>query len=353
VSAALDELAKHVVSRMRADGGEPFELVERLGDSDACLLRHGTELLVLKRGRPEQDEADVAWEHEYLRRLCAVGFPASHPLPLFEGRSWTHSDGRIWAAQSYLPGRMLASEPTQAMAAAGAFLARYHRAARDVLVREQRPTAAGLTQLREVTPWGPLRQALGSDEALARFEHLLEDHEARLRELGYEHMERLVIHGDATHDNIIVDADPPRIVGLIDFGSAHVAPWIADLGAALWRSGRGRDGDVGLDLERVRQYVGGYHRESSMPPELARAIPLMIQARGLQLISRRVRRLAMGQPATEIPDVARALARAEWAHAHRELLAATAVLAVVQHGERQPQSRRPQWHELPARLQPW
>src|SRR5205807_2370183 len=93
-----------------------------------CLAGHPcTERLVLKRGRPEQDEADVTWEHDYLRRLAEAGFPASVPMPALDGQSWVCVDGRIWAVLSYLPGHPLASASSPDMKAAGAFLARYHQ----------------------------------------------------------------------------------------------------------------------------------------------------------------------------------------------------------------------------------
>ena len=100
-----------------------------------------------------------------------------------------------------------------------------------------------------------------------------------------------MIHGDPTNDNLIVDGNPPRIVGLIDFGAASLAPWPADIAAGLWRSGRRVESGVEYDLDRITRFVRGYHRESPVPPSLAHAIPLLIQARGLALISRRVRRL--------------------------------------------------------------
>src|SRR5262249_4130731 len=157
----------------------------------------------------------------------------------------------------------------------------------------------------------------GDGELLASFERLLEDLESGLHALSYEGLEHLVIHGDATNDNVIlaVDCEDPEsepgraiaarpatraIVGLIDFGSAHLAPWPCDLAAALWRSGRPDPNSVAYDLGRIGGYVAGYAREAALAvgsglepagvltSEVAAAIPLLMQGRGLQLISRRV-----------------------------------------------------------------
>jgi Ser/Thr protein kinase RdoA (MazF antagonist) len=326
--SSLEEQAERVAGLLKAvgavDGTAPV-VVRRFGTGDAWLLRRGSELLVLKRGRPEQDEADVEWEHGFLHRLARTDFAASVPVPAFNGRSWTWQDGRVWATLGYLPGRSLASEDSPNFVAAGAFLARYHRAARSVLVRGQRPTEPGLSPLRTVTPSDRLRGALGSDDALDRFARLLDDLEAGLGALGYDALEQLVIHGDPTNDNLIVDGAPARLVGLIDFGSAHRAPWPADIAAALWRSARLDPAAVPYDPDRSGRFVAGYHGETPLPIDLARAIPLLMQGRGLQLISRRARRLPAGQPAAAIPDVALTLHRAEWLHAHRpELTAAIA-----------------------------
>jgi Ser/Thr protein kinase RdoA (MazF antagonist) len=206
------------------------------------------------------------------------------------------------------------------MEAAGAFLARYHRAARQVPVRQPRPTETGFSRLRAVTPWDRLRPALETADALDRFTRLLEDLEAGLHELRYASLDHLVIHGDATNDNLIVDGTPPRIVGLIDFGSSHLAPWPADIAAALWRSARRIDSTVEADPTRVTDFVRGYHREAPIPHDLARAIPLLIQGRGLQLISRRVRRLRSKPEPSTLTQVALTLGRAAWVHEHRELL---------------------------------
>lgn len=318
----LDEQATLVASMLGAPLSDETSVVQRLGDADAWLLRSGSDLLVLKRGRPEQDEADVTWEHEHLRRLQETGFPAPAPIPAFDGQSWLRLDGQTWAALTYLPGRTLATEAAPDMAAAGAFLARYHRASRLISTDRQRPTSTGFSRLREVTPWDTLRAALGSDGALDLFDLLLHDLEAGRRDLGYDALEHLVVHGDATNDNLIVDGTPPRIVGLIDFGAASLAPWPADIAAALWRSGRRVESDVEQDSDRVGRFVHGYHQESPIQRDLVHAIPLMIQARGLALISRRIRRLP-GLPPETLGYVALTLARTAWVHDHRhDLIAA-------------------------------
>jgi Ser/Thr protein kinase RdoA (MazF antagonist) len=325
---ALDEQAARVAGLLTARDGATWAALRRLGVGDAWLVRRGVERLTLKPGRTEQDETDVTWEHDYLRRLAATGFPASATVPAFDGQSWVCLEGRIWAALSYLPGQPLGSEPAPDMAAAGAFLARYHQAARTIPVPGQRPTAAELSQLDALMHWQNLRTALGDVVKLGMVNGMLFTVESGLKGLEYAALERLVIHGDATNENLIVDGSPPSVVGLIDFGAAHVAPWPVDIAAALWRSGRSNPDDVAYDPDRIRRFVVGYHRVSPLPRAIAGAIPLLMEARGLQLICRRVRRLPQGPSGGPVPSVLDALARVKWLRGEREELAYIITCAV-------------------------
>lgn len=315
--SSFDGQAARVAGLLTVPSGRGPVVPRRFGTADAWLVPCGGERRVLKLGRPEQTEADVTWEHEYLLRLAGTGFPASVPVPAFDGRSWVQVDGRIWSVLSFLPGQPMASQPAPDMAAAGTFLARYHQVARTLPVRDQRPTEPGLSPLRAVTPLDRLGTGPGDADSLRRYLALLDDLEDGLHALEYDSLEHLVIHGDATNDNLIVDGAPPRIVGLIDFGAAHLAPWPADLAAALWRSGRPDPEGIAYDPGRIRHYVRGYHRESLLPAALAQAIPLLMQGRGLQLISRRLRRARQGQTSPAAPYLHQTLDRAAWLHTHR------------------------------------
>jgi Ser/Thr protein kinase RdoA (MazF antagonist) len=294
--------------------------VRRFDAADAWLVHLEGVPLVLKRGRSEQTDEDVEWEHRLLRDLAESGFPVPRPVSTFTGRSWVSTKGRIWATLGYLPGRSLASEAAPDMHAAGAFLAKYHEAARLLSARPQRPTSGWLDQLRAVTPLGAVRQALGTDQEMCLFMDLLSDLESNLAMTDYASAKHVAVHGDATNDNLIVAGEPPGIVGLIDFGGAHIAPWPTDIANALWRSGRDRDADLGLSIDRVVRFVAGFCGTRPPASDLARTIPVLIQARGLQLVSRRVRRLQQNPHGGPVPDVNLALRRAAWVHQNRSRL---------------------------------
>src|SRR5262249_5547611 len=124
---------------------------------------------------------------------------------------------------------------------------------------------------------------------------------------------RLVIHGDPTVSNVVVDGAPPAVAGLIDFGSASHEPPLADVGFGLWRSGRPGPAAVAPAPAPGGRPRGRVHRRRPPAPRAGpAAVCVYMRARGLQLIVhhlgtgedlrlalRRVAALAAGQPALE------------------------------------------------------
>jgi Ser/Thr protein kinase RdoA (MazF antagonist) len=291
-------------------------------NSDVWLIDIGGWPGVLKRERPRLGGGaeDIVWEHTFLESLATHDFPASRPLPLFDGRSWCRSDGRRWGAFTYLPGRPLLWERWPDLAEAGAFLARYHEAARLIAVSVQRPTATPIGRLRDLMPRDRLPIATGSAANARRFDRLLEEMEDRLNPGGYFAMDEMIVHGDFTMDNVLIEGEPPRITGLIDFGSAYRERWPADLAFGLWRSGRAKPADVALDLDRVGRFVGGYHQREPIGAEVVLLLPVLLWARGLQLAARWVERAPAAALAELAPVTTMILRRIDWIRANeREL----------------------------------
>jgi Ser/Thr protein kinase RdoA (MazF antagonist) len=259
--------------------------------------------------------ADVAWEHAFLRRLATTGFPAPRPLDAFGGESWLPAAGAVWGLVSFLPGRTLEWAPRPDLREVGALLARYHDAAAGVGADGPRPSRVPLARLGAAAgavPEARLRAALGGAAGARLFREHLERVQHELAALGHGAAPRLVIHGDPTVSNVVVDGTPPAVAGLIDFASAYHEPPLADVGFGLWRSGRPEPAAVAVDPARVGRLVAGYH---GVRPLDARTGPAAIcaymRARGLQYIVhhlggedlslplRRVEALAAGQPALE------------------------------------------------------
>ena len=293
-------------------------------NGDVWLIDVDGRPVVLKRERPRQGggEDDIMWEHAFLEALASGGYPASRPLPLFDGRSWCQTGNRRWGAFTYLPGRSLLWEPLPDLADAGAFLARYHEAVRSIDVSMQRPTATPLGRLRALMPWDRLPVATGSVANAQRFDGLVGAMEERLDAGGFFGTDAIIIHGDFTMDNLLIDGRPPGITGLIDFGSAYREHWPADLAFGLWRSGRAEAADVALDPDRVGRFLRGYHQVEPIGAEVARLLPVLLWARGLQLAARWVERAPASTLPSLVPVTTMILRRIDWIRANERELAA-------------------------------
>ena len=329
LEAVARSLSRYGQDESTAPAQPPHISAVRMGTADTWLLRLSRRALILKRYRRGQNEADVQWEHGFLERLAVTSFPASRPEPAFAGRSWLRLDDRVWGTLTYLPGRSLSWERQPGMDMAGMLLAEYHSAARSVGADHQRPSGVPLRALAELTPWDRLPVLLGAVDRLRHFAHLLDVLGQELQSVEFGSLDRLVIHGDCTTDNMLIGGTPLRMVGLIDFGNAYVEGWLADLGAGLWRSGRAAPDDIGLDGGRVAAFVAGYHRRAPLELRLARAIPLLIKARGLQLIVRWGRRAAPDALDSLVPTLTRTLDRATWIHDHQRELEDAIVAAIA------------------------
>jgi Ser/Thr protein kinase RdoA (MazF antagonist) len=201
----------------------------------------------------------------------------------------------------------------------GGFLGRYHDAAGQIRVTTQRPGALPLADVPRTlletdfvalgvrrAPAGLIRQFAG------RLARDLSQHQALTRR-------RLVVHGDFTNDNVIASGAATRPTGVIDFALAHIEVPLADVGYALWRSGRPDEHAGRVDLDRARQYVRGYARATPVSEAQARAIPVYLMGRGLQMIAKRVR--------TGRPDVGM-LDQVQWLSANTPIIADALVAAL-------------------------
>lgn len=193
----------------------------------------------------------------------------------------------------------------------GEFLARYHQAARQIGIAEQRPAALPMREVPRVlreTDLGALRIDRDSAELIHRLAGQLAHDLSELREQAHEH---LVIHGDFTNDNVIASGVPLKATGVIDFALAHFETPLADIGYALWRSGRPSEHAAELDLSKVRRYTRGYAGTAPVTAAQASAIPTYLAGRGPQMIAKRVSR---GHP-----DIGM-LAEVRWLNANAHLI---------------------------------
>jgi Ser/Thr protein kinase RdoA (MazF antagonist) len=229
----------------------------------------------------------MAWLHDFLARLGGRGFGSPRPLCCLDGKSWTMADGWLWEVVSFLPGHTIGWSAIPPMEEIGALLGRYHLNARQIGVASQRPGALPLADVPAILLSRP--PDIVPVEQRAAIRDLAEDLASDLHSIGHLCCEQVVIHGDFTSDNVIADGTPPRACGVIDFANAHAETPLADVGYALWRSGRPHEQAVDLDFSRARRFLHGYASIIPLSPDQASVIPVYLRGRGLQMIAKRVR----------------------------------------------------------------
>jgi Ser/Thr protein kinase RdoA (MazF antagonist) len=253
--------------------------------------------------------ADLRWLHVFLTRLAGVGFPSPRPLPAFYGQSSLIAGGELWEIVSFLPGRVVGWSDEPPLEEIGALLGRYHNCVRHIGVTGQRPGALPLAEVPAILLSPQLEAARISPDVAAQIRRqagqLADDLTGASRLAGAN----VVIHGDFTAHNVMADGAPPRATGVIDFALAHAETPLADIGYGLWRSGRSYQEADHLDLSRISRFLRGYVSAVAMTADQARAIPVYIRGRGLQMIAKRVR---AGHPQTGM------LAQVRWLSANAE-----------------------------------
>jgi len=274
-------------SRLLDSRGQPWLL--EAGDWRA-VLRH----LPSRRYPPTESLPHLEWLHRFLDRLAPAEVATPRPLRELGGASIAVADGALWELLSYVPGRALGYDPRVPLESAGGLLASFHLASRKVPTPEQRPCALPLEDCWPVSP-GALASEFQRD----------------LADLDQASVDWCVLHADCTAANMLVSGEPPTTTGMIDFTLAQLGPPEADISFALWVTGRTAQPQRRLDFARVRAFVSGYHRVRPLTAWAARAIPMYLVGRGMQLLTR----IERGGGNDEIQ-----LERVRWLHAHRAQL---------------------------------
>lgn len=232
---------------------------------------------------------DVAWLLAFLARLAGEGFAAPRPLPAFSGESWTAAGGQLWELVSFIPGREVGWDSEPPLDQIGALLARYHATARRITMDGQRPAVIPLAEVPAILLLDKLAAAGPGPRQAAVIRRLAERLAADLEDIAGSSADQIVIHGDFTAHNVIARGIPAQPAGVIDLQRAHVEVPVADIGYGLWRSGRPRQNAASLDLARLSRFIHGYAAAASLPAQAARALPVCLYGRGLQMIAKRAR----------------------------------------------------------------
>lgn len=266
IPAALE----HVIALLP---GPVTELRQQLpGSGRPWLIRYAGQERVLRSSDPRRFKrsafspgvalASIEWLHDFLRDLAATGFVAPAPVRELRGGSTAVIDGVIWELLTFVPGAPIGWSDAE-LIGAGRALARFHDASAAVPGRAQRPGSAPMRDSRPAHP--------DAAPVIADVEAAL----ARSPEAP-----PLVIHGDATQANMVVDGGTFH---LVDFALASQEAPLADVGAALWRNARSEPDSVGYAPGRVALFVSGYAAVRPQPAAGGHAIVSYMLARGLQL----------------------------------------------------------------------
>lgn len=267
VAAVLKLLPEPATKTTRLGGpGRPWAI--RYGAGDAILRWNDASRWRAFGFSDDEAVASVEWLHAFLRDLASTGFVAPRPLDDLGERSIAIAEDGVWELLSRVPGRPMGWSDDE-MVEAGALLARFHVAAMSLPERGQRPGAQPFASCEPAHPdaWA-IRMA---------FERELADLDPRSTGRG-------VIHGDATQSNVVIGDS--GTFHLVDYAIAYVDYLLGDIGAALWRNGRGSPDAITYDPARAARFVAGYDSVRPLGRGAARAIGNFMRGRGLQLLRR-------------------------------------------------------------------
>ncbi|MCP3904007.1 MAG: phosphotransferase [Planctomycetes bacterium] len=253
---------------------------------------HGRYLLK-RRAAGRDDPERVAFAHDLQRRLEREQYPVAGLIPVLGSHaSMLRWGGHVYEMFHFVEGTR--DDQSEAAAAeAGRALGRLHRIIADYRHGDPHPDgtyhdAFGIdAALRRIPEVVGARNPAVSHEAIASIcSHLGEayHHAAeRAEAAGLGTWPQRAIHGDWHPGNLLfLDG---RVVGVIDFDSARMAPRLIDVAnGALQFSMIMNDPDEpdrwpdGLDVKRMRALLAGYDHESdaAITPGEREALPWLI-----------------------------------------------------------------------------
>lgn len=260
--------------------------------------------LFLKRRSPEHSGAEqVRFEHELLAVLQRHGLPVAAPLPDLHGRTAVDFLGGIGELSPWMEGSDFEPGNADQVREAAAALALLHRITADMEGRK-----AG--QDREDDPDRLLRELdvhLGGADLRGAGELLSGVRDALRRLCGllpakvYGRLPQAVIHGDFHPGNVKFMRDSSRLAGLFDFDWTNRQERIRDVADGLLFFCRRSHFDpsdivsltaaVGLDPALCRVFLSAYEVARPLTGEERGALPLVMEARWLQVRIRGMRKV--------------------------------------------------------------
>jgi homoserine kinase type II len=269
----------------------------------------------LRRSHRTKARTDLVAQLELMRMLRLRGLPVPVAQPTVVGENHAVVDERVLDRDEGHRGpavrRRVAGPPAAARAHPRA-LPRPHRGPR----RRTWRTWAEL-RARTAAPGTPRAMAARGRRVADSLAHLTPD------------LPRAVVHGAARRGSFVFQGD--RVVGVLDFDSAHPDVRVLDLAVAAHDVGKvyteagSADHKVRMDLVRVGTLLEAYTETRPLTPAEAAALPLLMEAKRLKRALGRVHRDRAGEPlsANDHAKIALEAQRIAWLDVNRDELTRT------------------------------
>jgi homoserine kinase type II len=101
-----------------------------------------------------------------------------------------------------------------------------------------------------------------------------------------------VIHGDLFLDNVLFEAEVPRVAALLDFQMAGRGPWLYDVSVVLLDAAWG---EGGLSGDVARAFLRGYRAVRPVVPAEWQWLPAYLRRAALRFLCLRLERFGLGE----------------------------------------------------------
>jgi Ser/Thr protein kinase RdoA (MazF antagonist) len=261
---------------------------------------------VLRRRNPRYcDRGQLAYDHSVLHALAQAGLPVPHVVRAAGGSRWVEHEGRVYELHQYIEGADFTPDDLAEVAAAGAMLARLHRATEQLQPSgrkdwpryfDPKVSTKSLKEARrklrgpspgDLSPYTPGEV----DQTLGRLLQEAKDCERGLPDRAYWALPQAVIHGDWHPANLRFRDG--QVIGVFDFDWVGRQPRMVDVTDGLLffgsvREGRLDGGDIWSltqpytpDLERMRVFLQAYRAHVPLERAELAALPNLLRQRAL------------------------------------------------------------------------
>jgi homoserine kinase type II len=279
----------------------------------------------LKRRHPDLRQYRVIRaQHDLMRRLHHLGFPAPALVSTIQDETLLTLDGEFYEIQEVIAGEPYDDDRLEHLEEAALTLGRYCTCVQGFAPQALRqlgklydPTLAETALIHLVKAW-----QLDQDPELNPLLSQLQAHGADLAACFARHgsLPYLIIHGDYYAGNLLFQGD--HIIGVVDYDKARWQPRVVELAEALIYFASPRPGPFqhlvysgSLDLGRFKHFLQSYTRVLNLAENELYALPDYIRCIWLQVS---LTRLLEGgsRPPWAWEALQEVLMLADWAAAH-------------------------------------